>query len=194
MSALPDLVSSFREMEALLEAQPEGAGAEIARGVFAMSPRPRARHSLAGARLFSVLDRAYGWGDDRSREEAEWLFLVEPEIRSEPAFSRLVPDIAGWKKSGSGWPGPDETPIAKIPEWVAEVLSPSTESFDRGPKTEAYGHMGVGWLWLVDCERRRIETFANVRGRMTPARPLEIDGAHGEPFGEVGITLSLLFL
>lgn len=51
---------------------------------------------------------------------------------------------------------------------MAEVLSPATEPFDRGPKREAYGLMGVAWLWILDPDTRTVETFSNVRGRMTP--------------------------
>ena len=105
-----------------------------------------------------------------------WLFAVEPEIRSAETFSRLVPDLAGWRNSTRGWPGLDETPIGIPPDWVAEILSPGTEAFDRGPKKDAYGLMGVGWLWLVDPAERLVETFANVSGRMV-AGPVFGDGA-----------------
>ena len=57
-------------------------------------------------------------------------------------------------------------PIRERPDWVAEILSPATESFDRGPKKDAYGLMGVGWLWLLDPDTRTVETFASVRSKM----------------------------
>ena len=47
MSAHPDLAPYFFEMEKLVEAQPDSVVAEIARGVYAMSPRPRVRHGAA---------------------------------------------------------------------------------------------------------------------------------------------------
>jgi Uma2 family endonuclease len=94
------------------------------------------------------------------------MFVIEPEIRSLETFSRLVPDLAGWRRSTTGWPDLDATPVSLIPEWVAEILSPATESFDRGPKKDAYGLMGVGWLWILDPDRRTVETFSNVRSKM----------------------------
>ena len=45
-------------------------------------------------------------------------------------------------------------------------MSPATEPFDRGPKKDAYGLMGVGWLWLLDPDKRTVETFSNVRSKM----------------------------
>src|SRR5512140_3579621 len=129
MSALPDLAASFAAIEQLLDAQPDGVRAEIARGVYAMTPRPRGRHAVAQARLVSALQGSYGGGE--GAESSEWLFMVEPEIRSEATFSRLVPDVAAWRRSTTGWPDLDVTPIPLAPEWVGEVLSPGTEAFDR---------------------------------------------------------------
>jgi hypothetical protein len=38
-------------------------------------------------------------------------------------------------------------------------LSPTTEASDRAEKAAAYGAMGVGWLWLLDADKRTIESF-----------------------------------
>ena len=69
MSALPDLAVHFLAMERLLEAQPETVVAEIARGVYAMTPRPRVRHGATQGRLFARLDG--GSGSASGRESVE---------------------------------------------------------------------------------------------------------------------------
>src|SRR6185295_4855331 len=143
-AATPNLLDVFRRMEARLEAEPAIVQAEIVRGVYLMSPRPRARHGGAQGRLFSALHTRLG--GQVGEDAPDWLFVVEPEIRSEKTFSRLAPDVAGWRRSTGGWPSLDVTPISLVPEWVAEVLSPSTVAIDRGDKAEAYGAMGVGWM------------------------------------------------
>ena len=81
-----------------------------------------------------------------------------------------------------------------IPEWVAEGLSPTTEASDRAEKAAAHGAMGVGWLWLLDADKRTIETFSNVRGRMTPG-PVFAAGQElgGEPFGPTPIPVGPVF-
>lgn len=60
---------------------------------------------------------------------------------------------------------------------------------DRGEKLGAYGSMGVGWVWLVDCDRRRVETFVNARGQMLGGAVFSgAEAISGEPFGEsIGI-------
>ena len=176
------LLRHFRALEARLENEPEGVSGEIAIGVYMMSPRPRPRHGAAQGRLFSAIHQRFGRG--RGGEPPEWFFAVEPELRSERALSRLVPDVAGWRRGGAGWPDMGVTPVTLMPDWVAEVLSPGTEATDRGVKAEAYGTMGVGSLWLVDCERQRIETFANVRGRMVKGAVFGLaESVAGDPFG-----------
>lgn len=193
MSALPDFKADFFGLERFVEAQPDGVRGEIAGGAFLVSPRPSVRHSHTQLQLGQILDAAVGRSS--GSEAPEWLFLVEPEVRSARAFSRLIPDLAGWRRSTTGWPGPDETLISRMPEWVLEVVSPGSAEIDRGPKRDAYGVMGVGWLWIVDPYQKTVETFVNVRGTLVP----EVSGGPGgtflaPPFESVSIELGRLFL
>src|SRR6266487_711703 len=43
------------------------------------------------------------------------------------------------------------------PDFIAEVLSPSTEKIDRGIKFEDYAANGVGEYWLVDPVLEQVE-------------------------------------
>ncbi|MGH9316046.1 MAG: Uma2 family endonuclease, partial [Thermoanaerobaculia bacterium] len=155
--------------------------------------RPSLKHAHAQGRLFSMLDERLGRREPPG--DPDWLFAVEPEIRSVAAFSRVIPDVAGWWRLTGGWPNPEENPLSLAPEWVAEVLLPHTEEFDRGPKKDAYGSMGVGWLWLVNVEHRAIETFSNHRGRMVAGPTLSAGEALGiEPFLGVAALAGAIFL
>lgn len=192
MSAVVDPVHGFHELERRLEREPEGTQGEIARGVYMMTPRPRPVHGGVLVNLAAALRVRFGWGEGVAAPE--WLFVVEPEIRSEENLSRLVPDLAAWRRSTTSWPDLHETPVSLAPEWVAEVLSPTTERFDRREKMGAWGAMGVGWVWLVDVDGRQVETFANVRGAMIPGPVLAADAELvAEPFGALGIAVARLF-
>lgn len=46
------------------------------------------------------------------------------------------------------------------PDFVAEVLSESTEARDRGVKAEDYAAHGVADYWIVDPDGRTVEAFA----------------------------------
>lgn len=192
MSAVVDPVGGFFELEKRLEREPESVRAEIARGVYLMTPRPRVVHGGVQGNVFAALRVRFGWGEGIAAPE--WLFVVEPEVRSEENLSRLVPDLAAWRRSTTGWPDLNATPVALVPEWVAEILSPTTERFDRREKMGAWGAMGVAYAWLVDVDRRRVETFANVRGAMVAGTVLEADAElAAEPFGALGLAVARLF-
>ena len=46
-----------------------------------------------------------------------------------------------------------------VPDWVCEVLSPSTQSKDRVIKMKTYAHYGVKFLWLIDPWSRILESY-----------------------------------
>ena len=46
-----------------------------------------------------------------------------------------------------------------IPRFVMEVLSPSTEKYDRGEKKEIYRQQEVDEYWIVDWEKKKVEIY-----------------------------------
>lgn len=46
-----------------------------------------------------------------------------------------------------------------IPRFVLEVLSPSTEKYDREGKKELYRKQEIDEYWIVDWQRKRIEIY-----------------------------------
>jgi Uma2 family endonuclease len=89
-------------------------------------------------------------------------------IRTEQAltgFSRndYAPDICFWKSNKSAAFVGDTT-IYPIPDFIAEVLSPSTEVRDRGVKFEDYAAHGVSEYWIVDPEGQTIEQYLERQG------------------------------
>jgi len=55
-----------------------------------------------------------------------------------------------------------------VPDWVCEILSPSTESKDRQVKMPIYAHYGVRFAWLIDPLRQTLEAFALDQGGWKP--------------------------
>jgi len=47
--------------------------------------------------------------------------------------------------------------LTLAPDWVAEVLSPGTERFDRRDKLAVYAREQVAWVWLVNPVLRTLE-------------------------------------
>lgn len=74
--------------------------------------------------------------------------LIEPgiELPGSPEFS---PDIAGWRRERMA-SVPKDGPITVVPDWICEVLSPRTRSYDHVIKRRYHAEIGVRHLWYVD--------------------------------------------
>lgn len=68
------------------------------------------------------------------------------------------PDICFWGRDQADAfePGQMRFPA---PDFVAEVLSPSTEAIDRGVKLEDYAAHGVAEYWILDPVRELVEQY-----------------------------------
>jgi hypothetical protein len=57
---------------------------------------------------------------------------------------------------------PEEAFFSIAPDWVCEVLSPSTERIDRGRKLRVYAKAGVAHAWLEDATAVQAEPFGDI--------------------------------
>src|SRR5471030_1683934 len=115
-------------------AAPRHLVAKIIDGELHLSPRPTFPHARAGGELFGELREPFGRGRGGP---GGWIFLLEPELHLGDEPSILVPDIAGWRRERM--PVVESVPYTTLaPDWLCEVLSPSTESFDRTQKLAVY--------------------------------------------------------
>src|SRR5207249_2269272 len=85
-----------------------------------------------------------------------WWILFEPELHL--GENVLVPDHAGWRRERMPLL-PDVAAFTLAPDWVCEVISPSTAHIDRGRKLRAYAREQVAHLWFVDPLARTIEVY-----------------------------------
>lgn len=144
-----------------LEALPENVVGELIAGVLYASPRPAAPHTVAASRLGGELMGPF----ERGRGgPGGWILLDEPELHL--GEDVLVPDLAGWRLERM--PSPPRTAAFTLaPDWVCEVLSPSTRALDRAVKLPVFAREGVRHVWLVDPEARTLEVFRLEGGRYT---------------------------
>jgi Uma2 family endonuclease len=139
-------------------AAPEDKIAEIVEGYLYLSPRPSLRHSNAGSVLGANLNSPFHQG---RRGPGGWWILDEPELHLHGDV--LVPDLAGWRRERlPELPNPESPGVELAPDWVCEILSPSTEKFDRLEKLPRYALATVAQLWLVDPIKRRLEVYGRV--------------------------------
>ena len=60
---------------------------------------------------------------------------------------------------------PSEAFFSQPPDWICEVLSPSTELTDRSEKLDIYAEHGVSHAWLAHPLQRSLEVY-----RLNPSR------------------------
>ena len=142
-----------------IEALPDTMVGQILYGVLHAHPRPVPRHARAATTLSFEVTGPF----DRGRGgPGGWIILGEPELHL--GAHVVVPDLAGWRRERLP-KLPDTAFIALAPDWVCEVLSPSTARLDRTDKLSVYAEFGVGHVWLVDPDVRTLEVFALTGGK-----------------------------
>ncbi|MDX2289952.1 MAG: Uma2 family endonuclease [Hyphomicrobiaceae bacterium] len=162
-----------------IEALPPHVVGEILFGVLHTHPRPAPRHARASSRLGVELGGPF----DRGRGgPGGWVILDEPELHLGSQI--VVPDLAGWRRERM--PILPDTPWLEIaPDWVAEVLSPSTQRYDRTDKLAIYAAFGVAHAWYVDPIAQTLEVFAQEGGKWLLAATFKDDDAVTAPPFEV---------
>jgi len=176
--------ASYSDLEDL---PPEVVG-QIVDGVLYTNPRPASPHALAS----SVLGADLGGPFHRGRGgPGGWILLFEPELH----FGRnvLVPDLAGWRRERM--PEMPRAPFFELaPDWVCEILSPSTAGLDRVKKLSLYLREGVAYLWFVDPEGRTLEVLRRDGERYVVAQTFAGDDPiRAEPFDAIELELGALW-
>ena len=172
-----------------LAALPDIVVAEILDGELYSSPRPAPRHAVAGSRIGPALvgpfDRGVGG-------PGGWWILLEPELHL--GRDVVVPDWAGWRRTRMARI-PETAYFPLAPDWVCEILSPSTATIDRAKKLRIYAREQVAHAWLVDPIARTLEVLRLENGRWTLlATHVGAEVVRAEPFTEIDFELASLWV
>lgn len=139
-----------------LEEVPDTQVAELIEGDLIVSPRPASPHARSATVLGSDLVGSFDGPPGGAGKPGGWWFLVEPELHL--GGNVLVPDWAAWRRERMPVL-PNTAAFTQSPDWVCEVVSPSTVALDRGRKMTIYAREGVTHLWLVDPILRTLEVY-----------------------------------
>lgn len=184
MIAVTKRPATYEDIVAL----PEHVVGEILDGELYVQPRPASLHTRASSILGVALGGPFDLG---AGGPGGWLILDEPELH----FGRdvLVPDLAGWRRAKMP-EMPNISAFTLAPDWICEVLSPSTAKLDRTKKLDAYAREGVGFLWLIDPLLRTLEIMRLEQGRWLLAST-HVDDARvrAEPFDAIELDLAAVF-
>ena len=135
---------------------PDHELAEIIDGELIVSPRPASPHAYAASMIGMEVGPPFHRSPGDPTGPGGWWITLEPELHF--GDDVLVPDWAGWQRA--------RMPIfplvpffTQAPDWVCEVVSPSTGRVDRSRKMRTYAREGIGNLWLVDPLAQTLEVY-----------------------------------
>lgn len=173
-----------------LLALPENQVGEIIAGQLYVQPRPRGPHAAVAGGLDYELSGPFRYGRGGP---GGWWILPEPEVHFIRDVEVAVPDLAGWRRERM--PAlPQDHRFEVVPDWVCEILSPSTAKKDRAIKLPCYAHYGVAFVWLVDPLEHTLEAFQLRDGAWTLSAVLkDEDAVSVPPFDAISFSLADLW-
>jgi Uma2 family endonuclease len=162
--------------------------AEVLGGELRLQPRPAAIHAAAASALGEELGPPFKRGRGGP---GGWILLDEPELHL--AADICVPDLAGWRRERM--PAVPRTAFLTLaPDWIAEVTSPATATYDRTDKLRIYARERVGWVWLVDPQAHTLEVLRlGAEGWLLHASFRDDARVRAAPFDAVEIELGALW-
>lgn len=168
-----------------LDALPRDVKGEIIDGVLYAMTRPRPKHQVLGSHITASLHPPFRLGKGGP---GGWWILGEPGIEL-PRSPEVAPDLAGWRRERL--PELPDGPIQLVPDWVCEILSPTTRRHNLLVKAPYYASIGVSYLWIVDLDARALLVSKLEGGSW---RDLQRFGDETEarvaPFEEVGLDVA----
>jgi Uma2 family endonuclease len=171
---------------------PDTKVAEIIDGELVVSPRPASPHTFAASVLGIEIGGSFHRDPGDPAGPGGWWLLLEPELHF--ADDVVVPDWAGWRRARM--PALTNVPFFTLaPDWICEVVSPSTGRIDRSRKMRIYGDAGVASLWLVDPLARTLEVYRREDDRWIVAAVHGGDDVvRAEPFDAVELAIARWWL
>jgi Uma2 family endonuclease len=171
-----------------IQALPAHVTGEILDGELYTQGRPASPHAIASSALGEELGGPFKRGRGGP---GGWAILDEPELHL--AADVLVPDLAGWRRERMPQI-PNVAAFDLAPDWVCEVLSPSTAGKDRGKKLPIYARERVTHVWFVDPEAKTLEVL-RLDGESYRVHAVFVgeQKVRAEPFDAIELELSALW-
>ncbi len=137
----------------VLDAPPQIV-AEIVDGTLYTNRRPGIPYAIASSDLLAIVGPPFSLGRGGP---GGWLILHEPELHLDDDI--MVPNQAGWLLERMP-ELPSGAYCTLVPDWVCEMLSPSTRKLDLDGIKPVCARAGVRFIWFVDPDSRLLEAFA----------------------------------
>lgn len=163
---------------------------EVVNGELVKRASPSFAHGATQGAIIGTLNGFRGRSRP-SRLGGWWLGAsVEVEMGTHDVF---VPDLAGWRIDRVPEP-PRGKPVRLTPDWVCEVLSPSTMRRDLGHKLRTYHCGRVSHYWVAEPIGEVLSVYRwHDTGYVLVLSASPGDVVKAEPFDAIDIDVADLF-
>jgi len=160
---------------------------EIIDGVLVRKPTPSGPHGRVQFRLATEIGGPYDRRAGRGGPGG-WIFATEVEIRFEPG-NIFRPDITAWRRERlAGLP--QEIPLGVRPDWVCEILSPSSKQNDLFKKLRTYQRCKVAHYWIIDPDAEALAVYRwTADGYLLVLTTESRERVRAEPFDAVELSV-----
>lgn len=165
---------------------PDNLIGEILMNQIITQPRPAPKHVTAASNLGGEL-----YDFQKKFKPSGWRIVDEPEIHLGDHV--VVPDLAGWQRERMPTL-PDEAYFSLAPDWICEILSPSTARTDRTLKMQIYADFEIEHLWMIDPNLQTLETYERQHKHWLLLKTYQTDElVCAPPFVELTFSLNALW-
>jgi Uma2 family endonuclease len=170
---------------------PAGVEAEVIHGSIVERAAPSAEHGDAQSQLAVLIKGPFQRPPGRGGPGGWWI-LTEVEVEFE-THEVYRPDLVGWRRERMPT-RPTGRPVRVRPDWVCEVLSPTTAKNDLVDKLQTLRASGVPHYWIVDPEHETLTVLRwTADGYLTAMTAKRGDRVRAEPFVDVELPVGALF-
>jgi Uma2 family endonuclease len=161
MSTSPKIKTYTLEGFWALPDPPDRMKLELIAGVLYMSPPPDSIHDNTFARLNrSLMGHLIATDDPGNVYSARAAIWTGPDTYVEPDLFYVSAELAARLDPNQRFSA----------DWVAEIVSPGSEVYDRTTKADTYAALGVRELWLLYSLKKIVDVRVPVGGVMPPGR------------------------
>ena len=169
-----------------------GQAVELVGGEIVHKAVPTPEHGGAELKLGEALGPFNRRGGG-PRGPGGWWLMAEVEVLYERSSEVFRHDVLGFRRDGHP-KRPAGMPVRERPDWVCEILSPSTARYDVGQKQRTLHAYGVPHYWILNPEHETLTVL-----RHTEAAYLRVldagvgDVVRAEPFDAIELAVGELF-
>jgi Uma2 family endonuclease len=135
---------------------------ELIRGkIYRMSPAPRVTHQVISGELEGIIWNYLKGKKCKMFHAPIDVVLPIADKKRNKATTVIQPDICVICKKSII----EDKAIFGVPNWIIEILSPSTSKKDKEEKYSVYEEAGVGEYWIVSPDEKNVEVFLLENGK-----------------------------